>query len=454
MSGPKIVRVVTREELIETCATLLRQLDRTIALWEAEGQRLGQLTASDVSATKARREALQALLASDRFVELQKRVPDEIGFLSRDLAQQQHRAVEAAAHAMQVQRQRRENANTLLKALQSKSPTPPAELMAALEQLSTGETPRQDGDSILAKGFMLLSAPGEKSGVTAAQRALASRLAEGEAGRAFADWKAQQGHRQDDRLHAIDRRLSELRICVGEQAALCFMDRLSAIDAGPPGPSTNMRIDALVLDLAAAVQAAQQEAHALQDAQTILAELSASAEDATQKLRNSLEAAVATKDFASLPTLLEAGRAALEKNRKSRAAAARRAAILRGLSALGYEVREGMSTAWVQNGRVVLGKRSTPGYGVELASAFDAERLQVRAVAFSADRDTKRDRDIETIWCGEFGKLQDLLSKDGSTLAIERALPTGASPLKAVEGPSAEGHPMRETKVSGRNGGE
>jgi hypothetical protein len=76
------------------------------------------------------------------------------------------------------------------------------------------------------------------------------------------------------------------------------------------------------------------------------------------------------------------------------------------------------------------------GYGVELSGGSKSDLLQVRAVAFgnSADvRDTTRDRDIETIWCGEFTRLQSLIAKDGGSLAIEHARPIGQFPRKVVE---------------------
>jgi hypothetical protein len=65
-----------------------------------------------------------------------------------------------------------------------------------------------------------------------------------------------------------------------------------------------------------------------------------------------------------------------------------------------------------------------------------SDLLQVRAVAFGSSteqRDASRDRDIETIWCGEFERLQSLIAKDGGSLAIEHARPVGQFPLKVVE---------------------
>jgi hypothetical protein len=134
--------------------------------------------------------------------------------------------------------------------------------------------------------------------------------------------------------------------------------------------------------------------------------------------------------------LVERADILIEAEVRAMAAEERRRAVLEGLAGLGYEVSEGMATAWVNRGRVVLRKAANPGYGVELSGGSRSDLLQVRAVAFgnsTEPRDTSRDRDIETIWCGEFERLQSLMAKDGGSLAIEHARPVGQFPLKLVE---------------------
>ena len=120
----------------------------------------------------------------------------------------------------------------------------------------------------------------------------------------------------------------------------------------------------------------------------------------------------------------------IEAEVQAMAAEERRRAVLEGLAGLGYEVSEGMATAWVNGGRVVLRKAANPGYGVELSGGSKSDLLQVRAVAFgnSTDaRDTSRDRDIETIWCGEFERLQSLVGTSGGNISLESARPMGNS---------------------------
>jgi hypothetical protein len=97
-----------------------------------------------------------------------------------------------------------------------------------------------------------------------------------------------------------------------------------------------------------------------------------------------------------------------------------------------------MTTAWVSEGRVVLRKAANPGYGVELSGGTKSDLLQVRAVGIgnSAEaRDSARDRDLETIWCGQFERLQALVAKSGGSISIETARPAGQFPLKVVSDP-------------------
>jgi len=68
--------------------------------------------------------------------------------------------------------------------------------------------------------------------------------------------------------------------------------------------------------------------------------------------------------------------------------------------------------------------------------------FQIRMVGSdrpSTPRSTQRDRDQETIWCSEFGRLQDLIAKSSGELIIERAQPVGAVAVKTVVMETSEG---------------
>jgi hypothetical protein len=117
------------------------------------------------------------------------------------------------------------------------------------------------------------------------------------------------------------------------------------------------------------------------------------------------------------------------------AAAARRRVVLGCLAELGYEVRESMATAWARNGRLVVRKPDATDYGLELGAPSDVARLQVRLIGSDRPlllRDPQRDRDMETIWCSEFGRLQKLVAGCGGEVVVERAVEVGVEPVKTV----------------------
>ncbi len=126
----------------------------------------------------------------------------------------------------------------------------------------------------------------------------------------------------------------------------------------------------------------------------------------------------------------------IDRETKSLAGIARRQAMLKTLTVLGYEVRENMITAWVEKGRIVVRKPDDNAYGVELGAVADAERIQIQLVSFEQQHSTLKaslDLNRETIWCSEFDHLKSLLAKSGTTLEIEKALPIGTKPLKIVD---------------------
>lgn len=97
MSGPKVVRIVTREEAIATCERDLQRLDKALARWENQASRLAQLSDAERAAAHARRASLHALLEQERWLDVQLQVKIESEFLKRDLAEREERAIRQAA---------------------------------------------------------------------------------------------------------------------------------------------------------------------------------------------------------------------------------------------------------------------------------------------------------------------------------------------------------------------
>ncbi|UZD97784.1 hypothetical protein LOY64_12560 [Pseudomonas corrugata] len=431
MSGPKVVRIVTREEIIAICEGHLQRLERAVDRWQTQATRLGELSEQERSAALERHARLHALLAEDRLAELQKAVPVELEHLRRDLEDREERAIIRAAERRQRDRRVQENAETLLDALQANPESVDQALLKSLSRLASGAS-REDAERVLAEGFARLSKASEKPTLSDTQRALAQQLKVDEPEVSLREWIAAQepDATRDVRLLRIDRHIVELQLLQGAERAAPFLLALERAETETDAKRRNLLLDSLVLDLAAATRNYQRQRECLEQLQDLASEIETYTGIEHATLLEHIGACTTDTELSAMTGLIEQCKTLIAFHLQDQAALARREAVLGGLASLGYEVREGMATAWAETGKVVLRKTATPGYGVEVGGKADNGRLQVRAIALSSDRDKARDRDIETIWCGEFQRLQALLKDKGSELLIERALSVGEVPLK------------------------
>jgi hypothetical protein len=431
MSGPKVVRIVTREEIIAICEGHMQRLERAVDHWQTQATRLGELSEQERSAFLERHTRLRTLLAEDRLAELQKAVPVEIEHLRHDLEDREERAIIRAAERRQRDRRVQENAATLLDALLANPESVNQVLLEALSRLASGAS-REDAERLLAEGFAHLSKANEEPTLSDTQRALAQQLKVDEPEVTLREGIAARelDARRDVRLLRIDRHIVELQLLQGAERAAPFLLALESAETETDAKRRNLLLDSLVLDLAASTRNFYRQRARLEQLQDLASEVKTYTGTEHATLLDHVGACTTDTELSVTTGLIEQCKTLIASHLQDQAAIARREAVLGGLAILGYEVREGMATAWAETGKVVLRKAATPGYGVEVGGKADNGRLQVRAIALSSDRDKARDRDIETIWCGEFQRLQALLKDKGSELLIERALSVGEVPLK------------------------
>ena len=251
----------------------------------------------------------------------------------------------------------------------------------------------------------------------------------------LADWIAgQPAPPSDPVLERFEGRLTELSLLSDGDAVGSFESRLEAAVAPSAEARRSLLLDSLDLDLSAALVAARKRQNVTQDLRLTLAELTLLHASAAQAIADRAE-----RPDPDAVRLLAEAEAALARTRDALAAKARRAAVLQSLAGLGYEVREGLATAWVDEARVVLRKAAQSDYGIEISGDPAGARMQMRVVAFGDEAgtaDPKRDQDAETQWCGDVAVLQSSLAAAGGGLVIERALAVGATPVKRVAAPA------------------
>ncbi len=432
MSGPKVVRVVTREELVARCEGALARLDRCLQLWRQELTQMGRLGETNDQEAALRQQKLRSALREDRFADVIRQAAAEVGFLEADIDLQRQKHATAQAREAGRRESARRTAREVARML-AKSGIAEPQLIAELAEVGKGQGSVAEADAVLARAFAAMSSTAAV-GLTDSQRALAQRLGSGAPDESLQAWKAKHNQR-DERLEPVHRLIADVRT-LDERSSLTYEARLAELQERDDGPSRNLRIDSLVLDLAAERTALQRLTRLRRDAELLSAEIEAEGQPerakSTERLRTNRD------DAQQLEVALAEERSALDASRKRRAADARRAAVLNGLSSLGYSVSEGMNTALAGAGRLVLQKSDMPGYGVELAGGEHAERLQVRAVALAKSRDTTKDLAAETKWCSDFTDLRQALVAAGTQIVIEQALPIGKVPLRVVEWQEAD----------------
>lgn len=311
MSGPKVVRIVTREERIAICQGLLARLDAALGEWERVGRRNDTVTDEDARAMRSRYMKLTEALEADRFEEVQQEAGREAQFVQADQDQRLAAAVEGRKRSRLTRQRTRMVA---------------AELQAALG--ANGKAP--------------------VGSITDAQRSLAEKLKESGSAQSYEQWLSANAP-----LDGLEQRFAEVSVLLEDADVVQFENRLRALEEEPSQSRQDLLRDSLTVELTKAVREARNKLALVGRLRALSAELNVvgtdSARGSAESLLSSLDG-----DSAALAQVEAAAIKILEAEREAFAAHMRRRAVLNGLASLGYQVNEGLETAWVQAGRLVI----------------------------------------------------------------------------------------------------
>lgn len=436
MSGPKVVRVVTREEIEANCR-------RQIHLFEDAAEELRRVAKRhDVydeafeADLQRRRADLQQLLLQGRLEALQRQAPQETAFVQAERDRVQAEAIAAREAARTRGRRLVDGARSLAAALEAAGQDVPDSLrdIASGSALAAGAD-LQHVQGVLNEAFGRLARPAP-SGPTVAQQDLAQRLAAGISGLSLGEWLVASTPPANPKDGRLDQVLAELEILVDTEEVNAFAERARRIAAEDSPDRRALLTDSLILDASEHIRLRRERAKVEVSLREARAALVALESPRARELATRVTAALEAKAASGWDELLRQSNELVEAETRALAAAKRRQAILNGLAALGYEVREAMATAWARDGRIVVQKPGMSDYGVELGSPADAARLQVRLVG-AADpltpRNAQRDRDQETIWCSDFERLRSVMAENDAATIVERAVEAGAQAVKTVQ---------------------
>lgn len=453
MSGPKVVRIVTREEIEAMARRQLQLLEEALEELRRCAKRHGALEAGFEASLEQRRSRMTRLFQEEAWTSLQKQIPAEIAFLTSERDRIRAQAI-AAAEGARTRRERMGGAaRTLQAALAAAGRSPPAGLQEVAERVhSADEATLGRMQRALNEAFQQL-VPTPQPGASASQRELAARLNAGEVGQRFDEWLAAQPQPTPNASSArLQKLLAEIEALEDAEVARPFLERAAAISRETQEGRRALLTDSLMLEVSAHVRARQAREATASSLREVRCGLSALDTPSALALGARISETLDGSHQEDLEGLLREARSTLEVEQRELAAAARRRAVLEGLTALGYEVRESMAVAWPKEGRIVVRKPGATDYGVEIGAPADAARVQIRLVGSdrpSAPRTTDRDRDMETAWCSEFQQLRKVIAEDGTDVEVERALEAGAQPVKTVRMASPE---SEQTATSTRTG--
>jgi hypothetical protein len=386
MSGPKVVRVRSREELAAECFALIDGLRVSIEQCQSFAR---HHEAYDEESARRHAALLAELVAQTEvaaFDTVRRRCAE-----TQDSVQFEHEALEGKVvgrAAAEATRKRREKVIS------------------------------QMGDKIGLRTEDL----GRVVEATEEQWRLAEALGRD-------DSSVETIARHDERL---ERLTAEIRVLDATQVGNALLARAIQLPSEGDTARYKMKMDSLGLEWAQRRREIAALAQRMGRARKAILSLARISDEAAQAMRRQVEVALAASDAPE--ALIAEVEAFLASHAQAAAAMHRRRAVLQGLAQLGYEVRPDLITATPVDGRIVV-KKPAAGYGVEVMMPEGAPRFQVKVVAFKGAAEARslaRDRDAETSWCSEFSKLQSMLKKNGADLTIEQAKGIGAVPVTEV----------------------
>ncbi len=438
MSGPKIVRIVTRDEVIATCRAHLARLDSAVDAYTHYCKKRDLANEAELAAIEKRRVDLHSLLTKDAFLDLQKRVPQEIAFLENDRQERVKTAAEAAARLKASLQSAKTLANQIVPALQQANA--PLEVIVRLRGIAKGDI--QDlaqVNAILAEAYNARMETSNTSEMRE-QLALADRLGGASGPTTFAQWRGQHEPQDNADDRAVQASLAALELQIDDDAVVvAFRERWAQIEPEKDAQLRGLRRDSLFRDLQMALNEARERTRLLE---------TLSAHNREWRMLNPTipvpwirNTGAGEQSLVYLRELSAVAKTDLAAETKRQATVSRREAVLAQLAALGYEIREGLQTALAQDGNVILRKAAAPDYGVEVIASATGDKLSFRAIAFgveSASRNQTRDADMEVLWCGDFDRLKTELEKVGGHVMIEKAVPAGEQAVKLIVVESTE----------------
>ncbi|MBI1325737.1 hypothetical protein GC170_21455 [bacterium] len=446
MSGPKVISIVSIEEVIEICQVWLSRVDAEIEEWTKIGRRNSVITAADEAAVRQSRSVLLRMLESGQYLPLQKEAPLLTQRLQADMDQRLEKAAESHAGQLRITRSLSFTATSLLQQASIAGTVLPLDVATVLHHASRGSC--DDVKAIEHAVSQAVSLTKKSASAVSEYSPMIQEMIANANTESLDDWirRTSTTEPADRRIAAAEKLISQLIALEERFSGNSFQNRLQELSAMPESPHRGLKLDSICLELKELLESTKRWDAARRN----LAELKKEAEvtgDLSELQSQFAEFASLQQqgDIHAASTLISRLRQTLDRRAAGRAAEKKRKALIQGLSELGYSVSSEMTKVWASQKSLVVRKGQQTDTGIELSGDFEAGKCQVRVVAFEGQGNRDRDtgRTDEEQWCSALASLQERLAGSGTGLTIEKATPAGATPLKVVTTPWT--HDFEET---------
>ena len=439
MSGPKVIKVLTKEERAQIVGRRLNKLQRVLQRWEETHRRLNCFSEQKFQTFRSRYQQLDYVPEQNELDQLVGEVNSEIAFLNHEIQQVKTEAIKFRTKE-RLNINWKDYAHTLL-LHKDLSESKRQQLQAALDDNSSENEIKEMVSQLLIGDTGELSTTSSSIEITDRQKQIITLLQNDLHLIQPEKWQAPV-EEKDNKWLRLQSLISELEIFFPEQFKI-YSEQLNTLAQREHQQDYYLYFDSLLLNVQSIVQTQRELVQQIEILEDLLNEL-----PAEHFLLEQAKLGIQSKDKKQIQQITVNIQQLLQQKSEYQAAQSKRKAILNGLAELGYKVQEGMATLWAENGHLIVQKSSIPEYGVEIIGNTQ-EKIQMRTVCFSEEQNTQRDTDAEILWCDSFGKLQNKLFDQEITLSIEKQIEAGAIPVKHVS--AAYDQSKRENTTGKKN---
>ncbi len=440
MSGPKVVRIVTKEEKIAICETQIARLSSAV------NSLLHYLESKEIKDEKMEsklREKLEhymKLATPNKYREIPAMIQRELDYLSSERDHLKNVALEAARSRQRKIRKLSESIKTLhMLATSSGADIDPNIFLKHSELSNKNNAELSQIEQKISAELSVLAHVREKAHRTrkpgAQHQLIEDRLKSTDDELNISDWRLisagfDKGDKTSKRLDDVLAELEEMRVPDARKKE--YQTKLDAIYEENSAQKRILLLDSVLIDLATESREYKKLQKTRHELSMIKAQVDVLKDETAKRLSLQINKALESEDIVILENMRVAASRELDKLISARSFNEGREAIIDALKSLGYSVSEGMETAVVENGHLVVKKPAEEVYGVEIQAIAAVNKFQLRLVSGVPDneRSTKEDIAEEEKWCEDVAKIRNSLADLDIDLEIEMAQQPGTVAVK------------------------